>query len=836
MDGKHYNRALRVHKIMLEAFQRLLLLKFESENSDCLGEEGKALLTRLAKEPSRDNLLLALQNDGCKKMMSLLTDFEGKVRKGEMGKTAQFWMLYMDRVWLMLQLQRATKENNLDLHLESLQQMCKLFFSYDHQNYSRYTALYLVSMLNLPTTHPGAEDLLRKNGFSVKRSEVPSCRTAVDITIELTINRHAKSYGGIVGFSTNKDAYFRWCVTRHARASYQQAALYMADMDAQDTDSHKDLRPSQIAYSEGNTLGAITAILNFINPFEVEDKDTLFCLSSGAPIPPDIAFDLLNANEAGENAYKAFIAERLVNKTKNFNAPIKRLNLKTFSNTVKSSKVKGKTKTRQITAERNVFGQLVLLAIEHNISLERVLCFPLGPVPWPLATADGCPVKTNKATLLHALEGDVPSAEKPDRSSNTYVIDGNALYQSQVSLPTTLGEFAESVFDQLPKEPRVDFVTDSYHTKSIKATERNRRGSSAAYLIQGPSTKVPRDWKAFLSNDKNKMNLTKFLLQEWKTNKFAPKLHGRTIMFVCEDTCTKLTSVDGLTTLSEQVLELCSDQEEADTKIILHCLHIGQNSPQDSCITVRSPDTDVFILLLRYADKVTQKILFDTGVSNKRRLVDIKTVAQNVGKEICSALPALHAFSGADATSAFVRKGKLAPLKILKQNPEYIKTFSQLGVTVNIESSVLRELEEFTCLLYRGRGSRTSDVNKLRFEKFQERFNTNTELLTCYNGIDMSLLPPCRDALHMHIERVNYQTLIWNKSDVPKPGIPLPPGHGWKKTPDGLEVEWTRGLLMPGELVDVVVEDPSALGDEPEPEPEPYSFIDHIFDDDDDDV
>ena len=155
-------------------------------------------------------------------------------------------------------------------------------------------------------------------------------------------------------------------------------------------------------------------------------------------------------------------------------------------------------------------------------------------------------------------------------------------------------------------------------------------------------------------------------------------------------------------------------------------------------------------------------------------------------------------------------------------------------MTVNIESSVLRELEEFTCVLYRGRGSSTSDVNKLRFEKFQERFNTITELLTCYNGIDMSLLPPCRDALHMHIERVNYQTLIWNKADKPKPGIPLPPGHGWKQTPDGLEVEWTRGLLVPGELVDVVVEHPSALEDEPEPEPEPYSFIDHVFDDDDD--
>ena len=117
-------------------------------------------------------------------------------------------MILMDGVWVMLQLQRATKENNLNLHLESLHQMCKLFFSYDHQNYSRYTALYLFTILNLLTIHPGAEDLLRNKGFSVNRFDVPSSRTAVDITIEQTINRHAKSYGGIVGFNRNRSAYY----------------------------------------------------------------------------------------------------------------------------------------------------------------------------------------------------------------------------------------------------------------------------------------------------------------------------------------------------------------------------------------------------------------------------------------------------------------------------------------------------------------------------------------------------------------------------------------------------------------------------------------------------
>ena len=31
MNGKRYNRALRVHKVILEALERLMLLKFETE-------------------------------------------------------------------------------------------------------------------------------------------------------------------------------------------------------------------------------------------------------------------------------------------------------------------------------------------------------------------------------------------------------------------------------------------------------------------------------------------------------------------------------------------------------------------------------------------------------------------------------------------------------------------------------------------------------------------------------------------------------------------------------------------------------------------------------------
>jgi hypothetical protein len=60
-------------------------------------------------------------------------------------------------------------------------------------------------------------------------------------------------------------------------------------------------------------------------------------------------------------------------------------------------------------------------------SLEKLFRYPIGPVPWALATADGCLVKTCKAQLLHILEGNVPKPEMPPLERAVYVLDGNAI-------------------------------------------------------------------------------------------------------------------------------------------------------------------------------------------------------------------------------------------------------------------------------------------------------------------------------------------------------------------------------------------------------------------------
>ena len=105
-------------------------------------------------------------------------------------------------------------------------------------------------------------------------------------------------------------------------------------------------------------------------------------------------------------------------------------------------------------------------------------------------------------------------------------------------------------------------------------------------------------------------------------------------------------------------------------------------------------------------------------------------------------------------------------------------------------------------------------------------------LLSNYSGVDMSLLPPCRDSLRMHIKRANYQALIWYHSRHALPCIPGPSGHGWQITEGQLSIKWTENDLMPQELV--LMEEPEQSDVQEEEEiPDIVNLTDIIFDSDD---
>ena len=68
------------------------------------------------------------------------------------------------------------------------------------------------------------------------------------------------------------------------------------------------------------------------------------------------------------------------------------------------------------------------------------------------------------------------------------------------------------------------FSTDSYHSGSIKAQGRLRRGSSDMIILSGPATRKPFDFKIFLANDDNKKQLCQLLLRVWGDRVAASRL------------------------------------------------------------------------------------------------------------------------------------------------------------------------------------------------------------------------------------------------------------------------------------------------------------------------
>ena len=152
-----------------------------------------------------------------------------------------------------------------------------------------------------------------------------------------------------------------------------------------------------------------------------------------------------------------------------------------------------------------------------------------------------------------------------------------------------------------------------------------------------------------------------------------------------------------------------------------------------------------------------------TQERKQRRLLNVNDIVSVKGSDICDVLPAFHSFTGCDTTSAFVRRGKVAPLKVLEKRPQFISTFRTLGKSTEAQTKTFNKLEQFVCFMYSK--PKYASINKLRYDLFMQKFRpASGNVLSSVDGIDLSLLPPCKDSLYMHMQRANYQAMIWNNS------------------------------------------------------------------------
>lgn len=782
LRGKHYNRAWTVHEHFAEALERLLFQKF----LETACQEIPAALSKLIESPPQSTNFEDFRKEpDVVLFIAKYEDFRQQIRIGHLGKTPQFWMIYLDMVTRQTLLHSAIKENDYNRRLWCWKNCLPMFFAFNKQNYARYGAYYVQSLETMEANYPGARSLIERQGLSVQRSSHKASRQAVDQAGEQTYNRSAKIPGGIKQFASNRGAYEKWVLNRPHLAKFKDALLEITGLQNSNEFPQKACRPSEIIKSE-KRIKRLLAVLTqeFLNPFNDNlDTTKLYNLSSGAPVSTEIEVSLTTLVERGTSLFETFVADRLENDAVNFFAPISRVTLKTFKDSSKKVKVAAKGKLTELTAERDILGRLVALSNKHGaaVDIDLALSFTLGPVPQSLAHPDGTRRRTTKSKLLDLfLEycKVVSSSQLPDKSEvSAYIVDLMAMVRLVTQIPETFGELALKILNFIPKGyNRIDIVADSYMDRSIKASERTDRGSSDKYLIKGLKTKVPTNLGNFLSNGSNKERLIELIIEVLEQERDKMPANQK-IYFSKRNQCYLVTKE-----ATSVVGPLSANHEEADTKIALHIQHALTTTPGP--IIVRSPsgDTDIPVILVAMFPDCQHDLYLDNGHGIGRTIFNLSLCDIPIPNK--KSLLGLHAFTGNDYVSAFARKGKMTCWALLQKYPKYNDSFIELGSNWVVDSKMINSLEEYVCKLY-GRKT-TQNVNDARQQIFWEKYNKNQQI------VDLSLLPPCKDDLVLHIQRANYVCRIWRLSCTAIMNAPNPSSHGWT---NDMDVLWTTKPL-----------------------------------------
>lgn len=128
--------------------------------------------------------------------------------------------------------------------------------------------------------------------------------------------------------------------------------------------------------------------------------------------------------------------------------------------------------------------------------------------------------------------------------------------------------------------------------------------------------------------------------------------------------------------------------------------------------------------------------------------------------------------------------------------------------------------------------AREKSVNTIRSVMLKKMVGDDDKLST-KSKVDLSRLPPCKDSLIPHIQRVNHRIALYkraNQATFPHPK-PHDDGQGWEKKHGILEPVWSCGPIMPQTLVDLIEPVTNELEKDAEDEDEEDEDVDYEYED-----
>ncbi|CAF4252684.1 unnamed protein product, partial [Rotaria sp. Silwood2] len=736
----------------------------------------------------------------------------------------RFWSFVLfDLITPLIKLYTALRTGDFVARNAAVCELSELFFASNHRQYARLTARH-ISDLRVCPQH--LLDYLSKS-FAVSRSNRNFSSIALDQTIEVTINKAGKGHGGVTG-RCSIDLIDIWSNSFAYRSllSTITSELAAVESSSNSVESHIECSPTR--------MQADHIDLQIILDKLIEEKmfscntSNVTQIFTGKIIHPDIIESNCQSRKIGAEALEVFIRERLVGCSVPVNKPLHASSLlyirdndtyeSTGSGVHKRSKKNSIVDIKKIDAE---IRRVVLIAQYRPVDLVAVFGHEFSTVPISLCSLEDPNLlnqQSKSKDTLDFLRDKFPSAISSTclqtlNKQQALVIDGSSLLHIYPRAGSTVYEHAtylliETILPVFADFSRIDIVFDSPRSRDLKSfinrhSDKNLIQPKYDFIPRNSHLQTGKAYQNFVIS--NRTRFAAIIIECWKENQLIQQLPLGSVLVIAgpNEKATKLERdkppVD--------VIELESNQIEADSRMILHIDQLIQNSFFN--ITVKSIDTDVIILCIYYASLLNlEKLIVDATVPKKTpKFIDC-TYINNELIDKCGVDPILllivYALSGCD-TCSFIRNiSKRTFMLVLFDSPNEFNDLKKLTVLpVNHDDIAGAERLFVRCFSSNRRHRSSSSISgaKTLAQTNQNDISLNelraaiamTSLKQNKSSIVTSL-PPTNDALFHHCLRVSRQVQIWLQAPDGYITYPAFEDSGFQVINNFLHVKWTSKL------------------------------------------
>ena len=751
--GKHYKRALCIHKLVYECLVRLLierrplpsqsLQKTLEDIKNSGREERQGLVEEILDNPELQEFIHAV--------------FE-EIDSAD-SAMAKYWITYLEMVEILFMNYHALRTRDWDSYLQSIRLMQPWMAVYDNLHYTRYMTVYWSTMNNL---NEEWAQFMRDGLFSASLSGRPFSAIPLDQWIEVTMNKGSKMKGGWIGITKNEAM-----VTIHARTTnkinkVRETLHGAADMNKRKYD-HSENTKSRMVKDEQAVQDLGICIKEWeSNPWDL-DNSLLRTLDSGKVASPKLLSDFETAREEGERLVSEFYEERVLSNTKMLADRISLNKRHSFANPPKegpSETAPNKTDAMESKAMKD----LVVAAQSAALNMKEVMKHRVTDLPLSLFNTNKGIRKNMKSKLFGCFKTDQNVSDQEHTSVDVALIDMGFIWRfctpskEERESGFTWGDYAKKVYNTInkrhPNATEIHLINDRYDVVNIKDGEHQRRagggfmrGSPNVFPKKDNPVPSPRCFDSFFKNAMNKERLQRFLLSEFQSLASTPG--DKVMLYTFKEKCINIS------TGAEESQFTCH-QHEADTRLFFHLTLVEK--PGLSVI-IDAEDTDVAVIAAHVAHRTPANLY----VLRRKETYECK---QFCSQEMAEIVIPLHAFTGADAVSGFYGQGKARIYSKVEKSDDARKLLHDLGTSADISSNVKRDMTAFTIrTIYND--AESESLAEARASKWNNMKKKRT-----------AMLPPDPESFDFHLQRANYQAKIWYDYSSAEPP-PSPLDNGW---------------------------------------------------------